>query len=239
MLKVPSLIPFIPNLLDQFLDNNGIDLSVIDDCLCSKPRSSRCIFGQNSSKSTNPTNPTKTDKFTTNQWTKEHPLNLIAECDYAPIYDHSLVITTVDSKAELFGNLLYLFILLIQAIYVALYTGVTIATRTPKYYGYDYVDFENDTCIEMCNTLTNSTNHVKYEYDRTFILYIFRFILFLFSCAAVLKEFMQILTQRGRYFRAIFLNLLEIITYSCGIIFAMGKEIFSSKFFFQNSNSFL
>ncbi|CAF4704286.1 unnamed protein product, partial [Rotaria sp. Silwood2] len=47
-LKIPSLVPFVPNLLEQFLDGDGMDLSVIDDCLCSKPTSSHCIFGQNS-----------------------------------------------------------------------------------------------------------------------------------------------------------------------------------------------
>ncbi|CAF4409714.1 unnamed protein product, partial [Adineta steineri] len=142
--------------------------------------------------------------------------------DYAPIYDHPLILTTVDSKADLFGNLLYLFILLIQALYVILYTGVTLVTRTPKFYQHTYVEFENDTCIDMCDILTNGTHNFDYSDDGTFILYIFRFILFLFSCAALLKEFYQILTQRGRYFRGFFLNLLEIITYSCGIIFAMG-----------------
>jgi hypothetical protein len=231
MLKVPSLVSFVPNLLDQFLDGDGMDLSVIDDCLCSKPRPSRCIFGQNCSKSTIPNNPNKTEKFTTNQWVKEHPLTLISECDFAPIYDHSIVITTVDSKVELFGNLLYLFTLLIQAIYVALYTGVTISTRTPKFYGYDYVDFENDTCVKMCDVLTNSTDHFDYKYNGSFILYIFRFILFACSCLALLKEFVQILTQRARYFRSFFLNILEILTYSCGIIFAMGKNSYTKKIF--------
>jgi len=224
MLKIPSLVPFVPNLLEQFLDNNGMDLSVIDDSLCSKPTSSRCIFGQNSSMYNRNTNTNKKFKFTPNQWVKEHPLNLICECDYAPIYDHPLVLTTVDSKADLFGNLLYLFILLIQALYVALYTTVTFVTRTPKYYDHSYVDFENETCIDMCNILTNTTHHFDYSHGGAFILYLFRFLLFICSCAALLKEFIQILTQRERYFRAFFLNLLELITYSCGIIFAMGKK---------------
>jgi hypothetical protein len=224
MLKITSLVAFVPNLLEQFVDGDGMDLSVIDDCLCSKPTQSRCVYGQNSSIHNIPhSNTNKIHEFTTNQWVKEHPLSLISECDYAPIYDHPLVITTVDSKAELFGNVLYLFILIIQALYVALYTGVTLVTRTPRYYEHDYVDFENDTCIQMCNILTNTTNHSEEFYGGTFILYIFRFILFLCSCAALLKEFIQILTQRGRYFRAFFLNLLEVLTYSCGIIFAMGK----------------
>ncbi|CAF3681673.1 unnamed protein product [Adineta steineri] len=224
MLKVPALIPFVPNLLEQFLDGDGMDLSVIDDCLCSKPKSSRCIFGQNSSIHNTSQTVNKKDNFTPAQWIKEHPLNLISECDYAPIYDHPLILTTVDSKADLFGNLLYLFILLIQALYVILYTGVTLVTRTPKFYQHTYVEFENDTCIDMCDILTNGTHNFDYSDDGTFILYIFRFILFLFSCAALLKEFYQILTQRGRYFRGFFLNLLEIITYSCGIIFAMDTN---------------
>src|ERR1700744_1042321 len=112
MLKTPSLLPFVPNLLEQFLDSDGMDLSVIDDCLCFVPTPSRCLFGQNSSIHNSNRNTNKSHKFTTNQWTNEHPLNLISECDYPPIYDHPLVITTVDSKADLFGNLLYIFILL-------------------------------------------------------------------------------------------------------------------------------
>lgn len=224
MLKIPSLIPFVCNLLEQFLDGDGMDLSVIDDCLYSKPISSHCIFGQNSSIHNSNINSNKNLRFTPNQWIKEHPLNLISECDYAPVYDHPLVLTTVDSKANLFGNLLYIFIILLQIIYVALYTGVTITSRTPKYYGHTYVDFENDTCIIMCNTLTNATHSFNDFTHRTFILYIFRFILLLCSCAALLKELIQILTQRGKYFREFFLNLLEILTYSCGILFSMGKK---------------
>ena len=229
MLKSPPLVPFTPQLLDQFLDTDGIDLSVIDDCLCSKPTESRCIFGQNSSVTTAANNSNKDHRFNTTQWAKEHPLNLITECDYAPIYDHPLVIAAVDSKAELFGNVLYLSILLFQVLYVVLYTSVTMVTRTPKYYGYNYVDFENDTCIDMCDTLTNSTDHFQYTHNGTYILFIFRFILMLCSCAALMKEFVQILTQRGRYFRAFFLNLLEIITYTCGILFAVGKNFTKEK----------
>lgn len=231
MLKNPSLVSYVPNLLDQFLDGDGMDLSVIDDSLCSTPKSSRCIFGQNSSIYHSSQDQNKISKFTTNQWTKEHPLSLISDCDYAPIYDHPLVITTVDSKADLFGNLLYLFIFLFQILYVALYTGVTIVTRTPKYYGSNYVEFENDTCIDMCSILTNNTHHFEYTNHGTFILYIFRFILFLCSCIALLKEFIQIITQRGKYFRGFFLNLLEILTYTCGILFSMGIKIFKLKIF--------
>jgi len=75
----------------------------------------------------------------------------------------------------------------------------------------------------MCHALINTTHYSGDIYHGTFILYIFRFILFIFSCVALLKEFVQVFTQGGRYFRAIFLNLLEILTYSCGIIFAMGN----------------
>lgn len=209
MLKIPSLIPFVPNLLNQFVDEDGIDLSVIDDCLCSKPRSSRCIFGrENQQKS-----------LSTSNWMKEHPLNLISQCEFAPIYDHPIVTTIVDSKADLFGNLLYFFILIIQAIYVALYTSVTLVTRTPKFYERSYVDFENVSCFDMCRELTGGTM----EFDGTFVLYIFRLFLLICSCAALLKEFVQVIVQRRRYFKAFFLNLLEILAYSCGVVFSIGR----------------
>ena len=225
MLKVSALVPSVPNLLDQFLDGDGMDLSVIDDCFCSKPRPSRCIFGQRSLLINTGNDNDKTERFTQNQWVHEHPLHLISKCDYAPIYDHPIVITAADSKAELFGNVLYLFILIFQGLYVALYTGVTIVTRTPKFYGYDYVEFENDTCLEMCRTVTNVTEHSDYTYQGTLILYVFRLMLLIFSSVALLKEFVQLVMQHRRYFRAFFLNLLEILTYTCGIIFSMGKSV--------------
>lgn len=202
-----------------------MDLSVIDDCLCSAPKSKRCIFGQHSlMRSDSGTSLHRSKRlFTSTDWMKEHPLNLISQCEYAPIYDHPLVTTTVDSKADLFGNLLYFFILIIQALYVALYTGVTLATRTPKFYGKSYVEFENISCQEMCEELTNRTTQFDQSSHGLFILYIFRFLLLVLSAGALLKEFIQVFAQRGRYFKAFFLNLLEIMTYSCGIIFAMGK----------------
>lgn len=223
MLKLPALLPSVPNLLDQFLDVDGIDLSIVDDCLCSKPQPSRCIFGQKTSLTHTPNEDNKTERFTGNQWLQEHPLHLISKCDYGPIYDHPLVIAAVDSKADLFGNVLYLFMLIFQALYVALYTGVTIVTRTPKFYEHDYVDFENDTCLEMCQTVTNATKHLDFSHTGASVLYIFRFILLVYSCAELFKEFLQLATQRRKYFRIFFLNILEILTYTCGIIFSIGK----------------
>lgn len=224
MLRVAALIPLVPHLLNQFVDDEGLDLSVVDDCLCSQPIGSRCVFGQPSSIRSSAGVNQKEESFRSNQWIKEHPLHLIVECEYAPIYDHPLVIAAVDSKAELFGNLLYLFILIIQALYVALYTGVALTTRTPKFYHQSYVDFENVSCREMCHELTNNTNHFDYTHHGTFVLFIFRFLLFICSCLALSKEFFQLLSQRTRYFRTFFINLLEILTYTCGILFAMGKR---------------
>ena len=220
-MKVPALIPFVPNLLNQFVDDDGMDLSVIDDCLCSKLRSSRCIFGQKSRVE----RVDREKSFSTTNWMKEHPLNLISQCEFAPIYDHPLVTTIVDSKADLFGNLLYLFSLLIQAMYVVLYTGVALVTRTPKFYGQNYVEFENDSCFDMCQELTNGTAQFDYSaHHGTFFLYIFRFLLLVCSCLALFKEFLQVIAQRGRYFKAIFLNLLEILAYSCALVFAIGER---------------
>lgn len=225
MLANPIFLSYIPNLLDQFTDNDGMDLSVIDDCLCSKPRTSRCIFGRiNPIDSEENSSTTKNTPFSPTQWIKEHPLNLITQCDYAPIYEHPLVLATVDSKADLFGNLLYLFILIFQAIYVALYTGVALQTRTPKFYGSQYIEFENVTCLDMCHELTNSTEHFDYEHQSANVLNVFRLLLLIFSCIELFKELIQIFIQRGKYFRAFFINILEIITYTCGILFSIGKN---------------
>jgi len=41
------------------------------------------------------------------------------------------------------------------------------------------------------------------------------------SGIALLKEFIQLITQREKYFRGFFVNCLELHTYACAILFAM------------------
>ena len=41
------------------------------------------------------------------------------------------------------------------------------------------------------------------------------------SCVALLKEFFQLLNQREKYFRDIFINFLEVFAYVCGILFSI------------------
>ncbi len=62
MLTTPECFPLVPILLEQFVDNNGIDLSIIDDTLYARPGKTRCIFGQ------------ATD-FSTTNWLQQHPLS--------------------------------------------------------------------------------------------------------------------------------------------------------------------
>jgi len=62
MLTTPECIPLVPLILEQFVDKNGIDLSVIDDSLYARPGKTRCIFGQ-------------AKHFSTANWLKQHPLS--------------------------------------------------------------------------------------------------------------------------------------------------------------------
>ena len=89
------MVPLVPVLLEQFVGEDGIDLSVVDDCLRARPAHNRCIFG-------------RSKRFTTACWLKQHPLSLIAEANHAPVYDHDVVKMCVDLKFQLFGNFLYL-----------------------------------------------------------------------------------------------------------------------------------
>lgn len=62
MLKTKEFVSLVPLVLEQFVDHNGIDLSVVDDCLYSRPSKHRCIFG-------------RTKHFSANNWLQEHPLS--------------------------------------------------------------------------------------------------------------------------------------------------------------------
>ncbi|CAF1190126.1 unnamed protein product, partial [Rotaria magnacalcarata] len=63
--------------------------------------------------------------------------SLIAEANCAPVYDHDVVKICVDLKFQLFGNFLYLLILYSQILFVALYTGITLASPTLPQSYYD------------------------------------------------------------------------------------------------------
>lgn len=62
MLTTPECISLVPLILEQFVDKNGIDLSIIDDSLYGRPGKTRCIFGQ-------------AKEFSTANWLQQHPLS--------------------------------------------------------------------------------------------------------------------------------------------------------------------
>ncbi len=62
MLTTPECIPLVPLILEQFVSNHGIDLSIVDDCLYARPMKTRCIFG-------------RTKHYSTDNWLQQHPLS--------------------------------------------------------------------------------------------------------------------------------------------------------------------
>ena len=47
MLTTPECVPLVPLILEQFVSNHGIDLSIVDDCLYARPMKTRCIIWTN------------------------------------------------------------------------------------------------------------------------------------------------------------------------------------------------
>jgi hypothetical protein len=72
MLATPELVTLVPIILEQFIDNNEIDLSIIDDCLYARPGKLRCVFG-------------RTKSFSTANWLEQHPLSKSKAIDNANI----------------------------------------------------------------------------------------------------------------------------------------------------------
>jgi hypothetical protein len=72
MLATPEFVPLVPIILEQFVDNNEIDLSIIDDCLYARPGKLRCVFG-------------RTKSFSTTNWLEQHPLSESKAIDNANI----------------------------------------------------------------------------------------------------------------------------------------------------------
>jgi hypothetical protein len=62
MLTSPDLVPLVPLILEQFVSEHGLDLSIVDDCLYARPLKKRCIFG-------------RTKHFSTDNWLQQHPLS--------------------------------------------------------------------------------------------------------------------------------------------------------------------
>ncbi|CAF1341765.1 unnamed protein product [Rotaria sp. Silwood1] len=202
MLSMSEMVPLVPLLLEQFISEDAIDLSVIDDCLRARPAGNRCIFGRNK-------------RFSSSEWLKQHPLSLIAEANYAPVYDHDVVKICVDLKFQLFGNFLYFLILCSQILFVFLYTGVALAAPTPLQ---SYYDTANYTCKELCHSLITDPLH---PLPNNLLLRFLRFLLLMCSCIVLLKEFFQLIIQREKYFRDIFIKFLELETYICAILFSI------------------
>ncbi len=116
----------------------------------------------------------------------------------------------VDLKFNLFGNVLYLIIVCCQAIYVALYTGIALGSPTPTDQGSNYYIMHNYSCIDLCLILSNDP--MNPARDRPSIRAL-RIILLIISSLALLKEFHQIITQREKYFRRFYINLIELHMY--------------------------
>ncbi|CAF1472108.1 unnamed protein product [Adineta steineri] len=205
MLTTPECISLVPLMLEQFVDSNGIDLSIIDDCLYIRPEKTRCIFGRGIN-------------FSTRDWLKQHPLALIAKANSNTIYDHELVQTCVELKFHLFGNFIYFLILGFQSLYVALYTGITLGSPTPKTQGTNYYLMVNYSCYDLCTTLVN--NPINPAQDEPAIRAL-RFILLITSCLGLLKESYQMFTQREKYFHRFYINLIEIHIFVSAIIYSI------------------
>jgi hypothetical protein len=215
MLKTKECVSLVPLMLEQFVSTHGVDLSIVDDCLYAHPSETRCLFG-------------RTKHFSTNRWLQEHPLSkchvvdrvsripiahhsaLIAKADCKDVYDHRLVRLCVDLKFSLFGNFLYFLILCFQSMYVALYTGITLSSPTPAHQGSNYYQMVNYSCFDLCATLANDAQVPAN--DRA-MLRALRLILLIVSGFALLKEFSQIVTQREKYFRRFYINLIELHMY--------------------------
>lgn len=133
------MVPLVPLLLEQFISDDAIDLSIVDDCLRARPACNRCIFG-------------RTKRFLSSDWLQQHPLSLIAEANYPPVYDHDVVRICVDLKVQLFGKFLYLLMLCLQILYVCLYTSTALASPIPRQ---SYYDTSNYTCQQLCQILTS------------------------------------------------------------------------------------
>ncbi|CAF2543629.1 unnamed protein product [Rotaria sp. Silwood2] len=170
--------------------------------IIARPAGNRCIFG-------------RTKRFLSSEWLKQHPLSLIAEANHAPVYDHDVVKICVDLKFQLFGNFLYFLILCSQILFVFLYTGVALASPIPVQ---SYYDTSNYTCKELCQSLT--LDQVE-PLPANFLLRILRLLLLMCSCIVLLKEFFQLISQREKYFRDLFIKFLELQTYICSILFSI------------------
>lgn len=92
-------------MINLFIKNNGTDLSVIDDSLFNSPIKIRSLCGH------------ENKLWSIENWLNQHPLTMIAQVSNKSIDDHALVRHCVDLKYELFGNILYLIILIIQILY--------------------------------------------------------------------------------------------------------------------------
>ncbi|CAF0993111.1 unnamed protein product [Didymodactylos carnosus] len=210
MLTIKELVPFVPLLLEQFVSDEGADLSIVDDCLHARPSAQRCIFGRSSDD--------PPELWSSTNWLKHHPLTLIAEADHKPVYDHYLVKMCVDLKFQLFGNFLYFIISCSQVIYVTLYTGITLGSPTPALQGMNYYSLVNYTCEQTCWMLTND---METPLQPSTPLRALRFMLLILSCLTLLKEFIQLFTQKEKYFRKFFINMLEVHMYVSAIIYTI------------------
>ncbi|CAF3558235.1 unnamed protein product [Rotaria sp. Silwood1] len=197
MLTTPECVSLVPLILEQFVSDHGTDLSIVDDCLYARPTKTRCIFG-------------RTKHFSTDNWLQQHPLSLIAKADCKDVYDHRLVRLCVDLKFNLFGNFLYFIILCCQSTYVALYTGIALGSPTPADQGKNYYQMVNHSCFDLCITLANDHTNPATDHPALRAL---RLILLILSGFALLKELFQILTQREKYFRRFYINLIELHMY--------------------------
>jgi hypothetical protein len=194
------LVPLVPLLLDQFvIEEDGADLAVIDDSLFNCPATNRCLYGH------------KQKLWSVENWLNEHPLSMIARISHNSIDDHSLVRLCVDLKYQLFGNILYFAIACGQIIYVTLYTGVVLASPTPSLQSTNYYALVNNSCNEICFKLSNYAEN-PLDSDNSMIR-IFRTFLLILSSLTLLKEGFQIITQKDKYFKKVFINLLELHMY--------------------------
>jgi hypothetical protein len=137
-------------------------------------------------------------------------LALVTQANCNAVYDHPLVRTCVDLKFSLFGNFLYFLIFCCLSSYVALYTGIALGSPTPAAQGSSYYIMYNYSCTDLCLTLVNDPANPLQDHS---LLRALRFILLIISALAILKQFYQIINLRGRSFRELYIDLVELHMY--------------------------
>jgi transient receptor potential cation channel subfamily A protein 1 len=149
-----------------------------------------------------------------------HPFTIMVEENSENLLDHPLVHSLLEYKWRLFASYFYYFNFLFYLLFVASLTIYVLLAFPPFHFGITQTQMQESTCEELCLFIkANRTEEINNYQFRINTISIFKWFVIILAAMQLVKESVQIITQRLDYITLE--NAVELPAFILAIVFAI------------------